>query len=243
MWDATKTKIINFQPNHPRKKTLLYHHVKLAKWFARLCNLTSEPWIRKEAASIWPWRQLAVTVCDEWRTHVGVLLRVQPVALRVNLKPGSQTARLFPSRLPLQPTWDGRPGPNDAGVIFSFCAAPHCRHVQGLAQTNLIFSKRQNSPNRPWRVWEASRATVTAWKQRSPVLLALGTRTSTMAAMMVLFPLRLLTRSIIRSVISLMGLRSKQWSSVDWKSQEEEFRFKFSIHRVYLPSTDNKQQA
>lgn len=48
-----------------------------------------------------------------------------------------------------------------------------------------------------------------------PVLLGLGTRTSTMAVMMVLFPLRLLTRSIIRSVISLMGLRSKRWSSVD----------------------------
>lgn len=53
------------------------------------------------------------------------------------------------------------------------------------------------------------------WRRFIPVLLGLGTRTSAMAVMMVLFPLRLLTRSIILSVISLMGLRSRRWSSVD----------------------------
>lgn len=50
-----------------------------------------------------------------------------------------------------------------------------------------------------------------------PVVLGLGTRTSAMAVIIVLFPLRLLTRSIILSVMSLIGLRSKRWSSVDWK--------------------------
>lgn len=53
-----------------------------------------------------------------------------------------------------------------------------------------------------------------------PVLLGLGTRTSTMAVRIVLFTLRLLTRSIILSVITLMGLLSNWWSSVDYKRQE-----------------------
>lgn len=44
-----------------------------------------------------------------------------------------------------------------------------------------------------------------------------------MAAIIVLFTLRLLTRSIILSVISLMGLRSKRWSSVDCKWQEKHY--------------------
>lgn len=58
-------------------------------------------------------------------------------------------------------------------------------------------------------------ATTRVWRRFIPVLLGLGTRTSAMAVMIVLFPLRLLTRSIILSVISFMGLRSKRWSSVD----------------------------
>lgn len=59
------------------------------------------------------------------------------------------------------------------------------------------------------------KATTRGWRRFIPVLLGLGTRTSAMEVMMVLLPLRLLTRSIILSVISLMGLRSRRWSSVD----------------------------
>lgn len=55
-----------------------------------------------------------------------------------------------------------------------------------------------------------------------PVLLGLGIRTSAMAEIMVLFPLCLLTKSIILSVISLMGLWSRRWSPVDYKSQRDE---------------------
>lgn len=51
----------------------------------------------------------------------------------------------------------------------------------------------------------------------SPVLLGLGTRTSAMAVRIVLLTLRLLTRSMILSVSSLMGLLSSCWSSVDYK--------------------------
>lgn len=71
------------------------------------------------------------------------------------------------------------------------------------------------------QVWENSQATTRVWRRFIPVLLGLGTRTSAMALMIVLFPLRLLIRSIILSVISLIGFRSRRWSSVDWRGQEE----------------------
>lgn len=58
------------------------------------------------------------------------------------------------------------------------------------------------------------------WRPRScsPVLLLLGRRctlTSATAAMSVLFPSRLLTRSMILSVMSLMGFSSSPISSAD----------------------------
>lgn len=58
--------------------------------------------------------------------------------------------------------------------------------------------------------------TAREWRWFIPVL-GLGMRTSVMAEMIVLFPLRLLTRPVILSVISLMGLWSRRWSSVDCK--------------------------
>lgn len=178
---------------------------------------------------------------DEWWTHAGVIPRVQPVTVRASLKPRSQAALLFStenlatfflSSITTAMRWQTWTAPvvwEVLGIIFHTCTFFSAAFLSYSGSVSSDLFKRGKKANPPTyfysckcvQVWKTSKAATSSRRWLIPVLLGLGTRTSAMAEMMVLFTVCLLTRSIILSVISLMGLRSKRRSSVDYKCQEE----------------------